>query len=117
MIGRSKTRDLVDVAGSFGVRRSPVGRAETSGRPALGRVGDQDMGVELGVAGAGGAMDVGGGEEAVARTSSWPPRPRAAKPRLSGTGYPSPSADFTAPNSASNSASVAGSWPERSVIA
>jgi hypothetical protein len=31
-----------------------------------GRVGDEDVGVELGIAGARGAVDVGGGEEAVA---------------------------------------------------
>jgi len=47
-----------------------VDRRVVEARPAavrpLGRVGDQDMGVELGVAGAGGAVDVGGGEEAVA---------------------------------------------------
>ena len=58
---------LIDVAGGLGVvedRRvveagpAPVG--------ALGRVGDQDMGVELGIAGAGGAVLEGGGEEAVA---------------------------------------------------
>lgn len=40
-----------------------------------------------------------------------------AKPRLSGMGYPSPSEGFTAPWTASNSASDAGSCPRRSMMA
>jgi len=58
---------LVDVAGGFGVF---VDRGVVKARPAAvwteGRVGDQDMGMELRVAGAGRAMGVGGGKEAVA---------------------------------------------------
>lgn len=68
---------LVDIAGDFGVF---VDRRVVEARPAavqpLGRVGDQDVGVELGIAGAGGAVDVGGGEEPLPGTNSWPPRPR-----------------------------------------
>ena len=56
---------LIDVAGGLGVvedRR--VVEAGPAPVRSLGRVGDQDVGVELGVAGPGGAVLEGGGEEA-----------------------------------------------------
>ena len=58
---------LVDVAGGLRVvvDRRVVEPGPAAVRP-TGRVGDEDVGVELGVAGAGGAVEVGGGEEAVA---------------------------------------------------
>jgi len=57
---------LVDVAGGFGVVVDR--RVVEPGPAALGKggVGDEDMGVELRVAGARGTVDVAGGEEAVA---------------------------------------------------
>lgn len=68
---------LVDVAGGFGVvveRRVVEPGPATVG--SLGRVGDQDVGVELGIPGARGAVNVGGGEEAIAGDDSAPPCPR-----------------------------------------
>ena len=58
---------LVDVAGGLRVvvDRRVVEPGPAAVRPA-GRVGDEDVGVELRVAGAGGAVEVGGGDEAVA---------------------------------------------------
>jgi hypothetical protein len=58
---------LVDVAGGLRVvvDRRGVEPGPAAVRPS-GRVGDEDVGVELRVAGAGGAVQVGGGEEAVA---------------------------------------------------
>lgn len=59
---------LIEVAGGRGV---VVDRRVVEPRPAavrpLGRVGDQDVGMELRVAVSRGAVDIGGGEVAVAR--------------------------------------------------
>jgi hypothetical protein len=73
---------LVEVAGGLGVL---VDRGVVEAGPApvraLGRVGDQHVGVELGVAGAGGAVAVGGGEVARALDE---PGAAAAAPRPAG---------------------------------
>ena len=68
---------LVDVAGGLGVviDRRVVEPGPAAVRP-LGRVGDQDVGVELGIAVARGAVGVGGGEVAVAVDELVPPAPR-----------------------------------------
>ena len=68
---------LVEVAGGLRVAidRRVVEAGPAAIRP-LGRVGHQDVGVELGVPGARGAVAEGGGEEAVAVYELEPPAPR-----------------------------------------
>src|SRR4051794_5091039 len=69
---------LVDVAGGLGVvvDRRVVEPGPAAVRP-LGRVGDQDMGVELGISGARGAVEVAGGKEAIAVDELMPSRAAA----------------------------------------
>src|SRR5215213_3653604 len=70
---------LIDRARGF---RMLVEGGVVKPRPAplgIGRVGDEDMGMEVGIAGAGGAVDVGGAKEAVA-LEEFPPAFAAPRP-------------------------------------